>query len=112
MNHRLLQTQVEKVRALEENAGRRALVARGKRRREGAGGKRLGVGGEPERLLVDLDEVDSKMDPTYVLPPQWSPPTLVLEKEDADSTYQPPVPPTPCPRSNHVWLPLIHHAHG
>ncbi|XP_062198603.1 protein GAMETE EXPRESSED 1-like [Phragmites australis] len=63
LNHRLLQTLVEKVRALEQNAG----------------GRTLSYGsGESERSLRDYswvfdelaDEVDSKMDPTYTLPPE------------------------------------------
>jgi len=60
LNHGLLQTLVEKVRLLEENAGRRALE-------ENAS--------ESEESLRDYswifdelaDEVDSKMDPTYIL---------------------------------------------
>ena len=62
LNHGLLQTLVEKVRALEENAGGRALS--------------YGSESEEESLrdyswVFDelADEVDSKMDPTYVLPP-------------------------------------------
>jgi hypothetical protein len=68
LNHGLLQTLVEKVRALEENAGGRALS--------------YGSESEEESLrdyswVFDelADEVDSKMDPTYVPPPEWSPPT-------------------------------------
>jgi hypothetical protein len=67
LNHGLLQTLVEKVRALEENAGGRALS----------------YSSESEESLRDyswvfdelVDEVDSEMDPTYVLPPERSPPT-------------------------------------
>jgi hypothetical protein len=67
LNHGLPQTLVEKVQALEEKAGGRALL----------------YGSEEEGSLRDYswvfdelaDEVDSKMDPTYVLPPEWSPPT-------------------------------------
>ena len=67
MNHGLLQTLVEKVRALEENTGRRALSYGSE---------------EEEESLRDYswvfdeleDEVDSKIDPTYVLPPERSPP--------------------------------------
>jgi len=66
LNHGLLQTLVEKVRALEENTGRRALSYGSE---------------EEEESLRDYswvfdelaDEVDSKMDPTYVLPPERSP---------------------------------------
>ncbi|GJN33872.1 hypothetical protein PR202_gb22500 [Eleusine coracana subsp. coracana] len=62
LNHRLLQTLVEKVRALEENAGSRRALPYGTE--------------ESERSLMDYswvfdelaDEVDSKMDPTYTLP--------------------------------------------
>ena len=68
LNHGLLQTLVEKVRALEENAGRRALS--------------YGSESEEESMrdyswVFDelADEVDSKMDPTYVLPPERSPQT-------------------------------------
>ena len=67
LNHGLLQTLVEKVRALEENAGGRALS--------------YGSESEEESLrdyswvFDELeDEVDSKIDPTYVLPPERSPP--------------------------------------
>ncbi|CAD6219060.1 unnamed protein product [Miscanthus lutarioriparius] len=62
LNHGLLQTLVEKVRALEENAGGRALS--------------YGSESEEESLRDYswvFDEVDSKMDPTYVLPPERSP---------------------------------------
>ncbi|CAD6203886.1 unnamed protein product [Miscanthus lutarioriparius] len=68
LNHGLLlQTLVEKVQALEEKAGGRALSYGSE---------------EEEESLRDYswvfdelaDEVDSKMDPTYVLPPEWSPP--------------------------------------
>jgi hypothetical protein len=70
LNHGLLQTLVEKVRALEENAGGRALSYGSESEEE-------------EESLRDYswvfdeltDEVDSKMDPTYVLPPERSPPT-------------------------------------
>ena len=70
LNHGLLQMLVEKVRALEENAGERAPS--------------YGSESEEERLrdyswVFDdelADEVDSKMDPTYVLPPpERLPPT-------------------------------------
>jgi len=64
LNHGLLQTLVEKVRALEENTGRRALS--------------YGSESEEESLRDYswvFDEVDSKMDPTYVLPPERSPQT-------------------------------------
>nr|QGN65319.1 GEX1 [Oryza minuta] len=59
LNHHLLQTLVEKVRALEETAA--------------AGEKMLSYGGaESERSLMDyswvFDEVDSNADPSYVLP--------------------------------------------
>ncbi|CAL5088122.1 unnamed protein product [Urochloa decumbens] len=66
LNHRLLQTLVEKVRALEETAGGRALPCETE---------------ESERSLMSYswvfdelaDEVDSKMDPSYRLPPERSP---------------------------------------
>ncbi|CAN6182448.1 unnamed protein product [Urochloa humidicola] len=62
LNHRLLQTLVEKVRALEENAGGRALPYETE---------------ESECSLMSYswvfdelaDEVDSKVDPSYKLPP-------------------------------------------
>ncbi|KAF8695195.1 hypothetical protein HU200_037653 [Digitaria exilis] len=63
LNHRLLQTLVDKVRVLEENAGGRALpcdVA------ESEGSLR-----DYSWVFDELaDEVDSKMDPSYTLPPE------------------------------------------
>ncbi|TVU09729.1 hypothetical protein EJB05_43222 [Eragrostis curvula] len=64
LNHRLLQTLVEKVRALEDNAGGRRALSYG--------------ADESERSLMDYswvfdelpEEVDSKMDPSYALPPE------------------------------------------
>ncbi|CAD6266543.1 unnamed protein product [Miscanthus lutarioriparius] len=69
LNHGLLQTLVEKVRALEENAGRRALSYGSESEEEGMR--------DYSWVFDELaDEVDSKMDPTYVLPPaERSPPT-------------------------------------
>jgi hypothetical protein len=63
LNHRLLETLVEKVHALEENAGGRLALPYGME--------------ESERSLMDYswvfdelaDEVDSRMDPNYTLPP-------------------------------------------
>jgi hypothetical protein len=59
LNHRLLQTLVEKVRALEEDAGSRRALPYGAE--------------ESERSLMDyswvFDEVNSEMDPSYTLPP-------------------------------------------
>ncbi|KAK8459868.1 hypothetical protein SEVIR_2G230200v4 [Setaria viridis] len=82
LNHRLLQTLVEKVRALEKNAGGRALPYDTE---------------ESEGSLMDYswvfdelaDEVDSKVDPSYVLPPVRPPRTcheVVLPEEVGENS--------------------------
>ncbi|OEL36916.1 Protein GAMETE EXPRESSED 1 [Dichanthelium oligosanthes] len=64
LNHRLLQMLVEKVRALEENAGGRALPYE----TESEGSLR-----DYSWVFDELaDEVDSKTDPSYALPPERS----------------------------------------
>ncbi|ONM55306.1 Protein GAMETE EXPRESSED 1 [Zea mays] len=83
LNYGLLQTLVEKVRALEENAGGRAPS----------------YASESEESLRDYswvfdelaDDVDSKMDPTYVVPPERSPPTrrrdqIVVAEETGENS--------------------------
>lgn len=84
LNHGLLQTLVEKIQALEENAGWRVPEENGS--------------GSEESLMnyswiFDelADEVDSKMDPTYVLPLERSPPTrrrneIVLAEEIGENS--------------------------
>ncbi|CAN6204590.1 unnamed protein product [Urochloa humidicola] len=66
LNHRLLQTLVEKVRALEENAGGRALPYE----KEESEGSLMSYSWVFDELA---DEVDSKMDPSYKLPPEQAP---------------------------------------
>ncbi|PUZ70885.1 hypothetical protein GQ55_2G271300 [Panicum hallii var. hallii] len=66
LNHRLLQTLVEKVRALEETAGGRALPYETE---ESEGSMR-----DYSWVFDELaDEVDSKMDPSYAMPPERAP---------------------------------------
>ncbi|KAJ1270831.1 hypothetical protein BS78_06G081300 [Paspalum vaginatum] len=62
LNHHLLQTLVEKIRVLEENAGRRTLSYGSEESEESLRNYSW--------VLDELpDEVDSKMDPNYTMPP-------------------------------------------
>ncbi|KAI4965726.1 hypothetical protein ZWY2020_051011, partial [Hordeum vulgare] len=78
LNHRLLQTLVEKVRTLEENAGDRMLS----------------YGSESDESLRNYswvfdelaDEVDSKADPNYVLPEQTDRRYNALPEEVAENS--------------------------
>ena len=82
LNHRLLQTLVEKVRALEENAGWRALPYE----TEESEGSLMNYSWVFDELA---DEVDSKVDPSYALPPvraprRWS--EVVLPEEVGENS--------------------------
>lgn len=79
LNHRLLQTLVEKVRALEKNVG----------------GRTLSYGSEESEqslrnyswIFDELaDEVDSKMDPSYALPPVRRCTQVVLAEEVGENS--------------------------
>ncbi|WVZ65105.1 hypothetical protein U9M48_014525 [Paspalum notatum var. saurae] len=83
LNHRLLQTLVEKVRVLEQNAGsRRALWYSSEESEESL---------RNYSWIFDelVDEVDSKMDPSYALPPVRTPQRgskLVLAEEVGENS--------------------------
>lgn len=84
LNYGLLQTLVEKVRALEENAGGRAPSYASESEEESLR--------DYSWVFDELaDDVDSKMDPTYVVPPERSPPTrrrdqIVVAEETGENS--------------------------
>ncbi|CAN6351264.1 unnamed protein product [Urochloa humidicola] len=79
LNHRLLQTLVEKVRALEENTGGRALPYE----KEESEGSLLNYSWVFDELV---DEVDSKVDPSYKLLPERAPRRNVLPEEVGENS--------------------------
>ncbi|WVZ85493.1 hypothetical protein U9M48_032415 [Paspalum notatum var. saurae] len=87
LNHHLLQTLVEKIRVLEENAGRRTLSYSSE---ESEGSLR-----NYSWIFDELqDEVDSKMDPNYTMPPVRVPRSfnkVVLAEEVGENSLATPL---------------------